>query len=93
MNRKFSEKGNEMNPRKQRLLGKKVDSSGKVVENLRFGMRDLLVVARRLLSCAMHAGSSYPTREQTWAPCTGSVESYPLDHQGSPKGFLKSKAS
>ena len=28
---------------------------------------------------------SSPTRDQTPAPCSGKVESYPLDHQGSPK--------
>ena len=44
----------------------------------------VLVAACRLLSCGMHAGSSSPTRAQTWAPCTWSTESYPLDHQGSP---------
>ena len=38
----------------------------------------------RTLSCGMHVGSSSLTRGRTWAPCTGSVESYPLDHQGSP---------
>ena len=27
---------------------------------------------------------SSPTRGQTHAPCTGSMESQPLDHQGSP---------
>ena len=32
----------------------------------------------------MHVGSSSPTRDQTWAPCIGSAESYPLDHKGSP---------
>ena len=32
----------------------------------------------------MHAGSSSPTRDRTQAPCIGSMESYPLDHQGSP---------
>ena len=61
-------------------------------------MRDLLgaacgvvVAACGLLSCGMltlsrgmHAGSSSPTRDQTRAPCIGSVESYPLDYQGSP---------
>ena len=40
------------------------------------------------LSCGMHAGSSSPTRGQTRAPCIGSVESYPLDHQGSPGNVL-----
>ena len=34
------------------------------------------------LSWSMHAGSSSLTRDRTWAPCTGSMESYPLDHQG-----------
>ena len=33
-------------------------------------------------------GSSSLTRDQTQAPCVGSVESEPLDHQGSPS-FLK----
>ena len=36
------------------------------------------------LSCGMHVGSISPTRDRTWATCIGSVESYPLDHQGSP---------
>ena len=39
------------------------------------------------LSCGMHAGSSSPTRDPTRAPCIGSAESYPLDHQGSPFTF------
>ena len=33
----------------------------------------------------MHAGSSSLTRDQTQAPCIGSAESYPLDHQGGPQ--------
>ena len=37
------------------------------------------------LSCGTHAGSSSLTRDRTWVPCIGSVESYPLDHAGSPK--------
>ena len=36
------------------------------------------------LSCDMHVGSSFLTRDRTWAPCIGSAESYPLHHQGSP---------
>ena len=36
------------------------------------------------LSCGTHAGSSSLTRDRTRAPCTGSAESYPLDHQRSP---------
>ena len=32
-----------------------------------------------------HAGSSSLTRDWTWGPCTGSAESQPLDHQGSPE--------
>ena len=44
----------------------------------------IFVAACRLLSCGMRAGSSSPMRDQTRAPCIGSVESYPLDHQGSP---------
>ena len=42
------------------------------------------VVACGIFSCSMHAGSSSPTRDRTWAPCIGSSEPYPLDHQGSP---------
>ena len=55
------------------------------------GMQDLSVPACGLLSCSMqtlscgmHAGSSFPVRDRTRPPCTGSTESYPLDHQGSP---------
>ena len=33
----------------------------------------------------MHVGSSSLTGNLTQAPCLGSVESYPLHHQGSPK--------
>ena len=44
------------------------------------------------LSCGMHAASSSPTRDWTRAPCIGSTESYPLDHQGSP-GFVFIKKS
>ena len=36
-----------------------------------------------------HVVSSSPTRDRTQAPCIGSTESYPLDHQGSPNdGFF-----
>ena len=52
--------------------------------DLRCGTRDLLLAACGLLSCVTHVGSSSPTRDRTWAPCIGSAESYPLDHQGSP---------
>ena len=45
--------------------------------------RDLRCCMRNLC-CGMHVGSSSPTRNRTGAPCVGSVESYPLDHQGSP---------
>ena len=45
----------------------------------------VLVAAGTLLSCGMRVGSSSLTRDPTRAPCTGSVESCPLDHQGSPK--------
>ena len=44
------------------------------------------------LSCSMHMGSSSLTRDQTWTPCIGSVESYPLHHQGSPGWLLKYSA-
>ena len=40
------------------------------------------------LSCGMHVGSSSLTRDRTWAPCIGSTESYPLDHQGSPSAHF-----
>ena len=33
---------------------------------------------------AWHVGSNSPTKDLTWDPCTGSIESQPLDHQGSP---------
>ena len=46
--------------------------------------RGLLSCGMRTLSCGMHAGSSSLTRDPTQAPCIGSEESYPLDHQGSP---------
>ena len=46
---------------------------------------NLLVAAWGLLSCSMHEGSSSLTRDWTWAPWIGSVESYLLGHQGSPK--------
>ena len=32
-----------------------------------------------------HVGSNSLTRDRTWAPCIGSAESQPLDHQGSPR--------
>ena len=52
----------------------------------------LIYLAGPGLSCGMwdlqsswqHVGSCSLTRDQTQAPCTGSVESQPLDHQGSP---------
>ena len=55
---------------------------------LRCGMRDLLVAVCGLLSCGMHAGSSSLIRDWTQAPCIGSVESYPVDHQGSPQHIV-----
>ena len=42
----------------------------------------------RTLSCGMLVGSSSLTRDLTRAPCIGSTESYPLDHQGSPVCWL-----
>ena len=38
----------------------------------------------RTLSHGLHVGSSSLTWDRTRAPCIGSVESYPLRHQGSP---------
>ena len=59
------------------------------VLGLSCGTRDLHC-GMRTLSCGMHAGSSCLTRDRTWAPWIGSVESSPLDHQGSPLTlFLK----
>ena len=46
--------------------------------------RGLLSCGMRTLSCGMHVGSSSP--DQTWAPCIGSAESYPLNHQEVPHG-------
>ena len=44
----------------------------------------------QVLSCSRHVGSSSLTRDGTQISCTGSMESYPVDHQGSPrKAFLK----
>ena len=45
----------------------------------------LLSCGMRTLSCSMHVGSSSLARDKTRAPCTGSVESHPLPHQGSPQ--------
>ena len=39
--------------------------------------------------CSMWDLSS-PTRDQTCTPCSGSYESYPLHHQGSPRAVLYS---
>ena len=44
----------------------------------------LLSCGMRTLSCGMHVGSSSLFRDRTQAPCIGSMESYPLRHQGSP---------
>ena len=35
-------------------------------------------------SLLQHVGSSSLTRNKTWAPCIGRLESQSLDHQGSP---------
>ena len=43
----------------------------------------VLVVACKLLT-VQHVGSSFLTKDQNPAPCTGSEESQSLDHQGSP---------
>ena len=56
----------------------------------------IFVATCRIFSCGMwdlqlqhvgsqlwHVGSSSLTRDETWAPCIGSVESQPLDHQRS----------
>ena len=55
----------------------------------------IFIVSAPGLSCGawdlrwgVHAGSSSPSRDRTWTPCIGSMESYPLDHQGSPLSQL-----
>ena len=55
--------------------------------------QDLLCSMQGLLVVACMQDSSSPTRDRTQAPCIGSTESYPLDHQGSPlSGYLLSSA-
>ena len=52
----------------------------------------VLVAARRIFSCGTQAllvatcmrDLNSLSRDRTRAPCIGSAESYPLDHQGSP---------
>ena len=57
-------------------------------------LQRVLVVKCRVLKLQLEntqlqlVGSSSPTRDQTWAPCFGSLESYPLDHQGSSRTCL-----
>ena len=46
------------------------------------------VAASGFLSCGMHEGSSYPTRDRT-GPCIGSMGFYLLDNQGSPSSKLE----
>ena len=58
------------------------------LKNIYFGCTWVLVAGSFscgmwTLSCGMHVGSSSPTRDRICTPCIGSVESYPLDHQGS----------
>ena len=36
----------------------------------------------------MHVGSGFLTKDQTQPLCTGSVETYPLDHKASPSTIL-----
>ena len=51
------------------------------------GIFDLCCGMRTLLR---HVGSSSLTKDRTWASCIGSVESLPLDPQGSPSAsFLQ----
>ena len=47
-----------------------------VVLSLSCGMQDLYL---------QHSGSSSPTRDPIQVPCIGSMQSWPLDHQGSPQ--------
>ena len=49
----------------------------------------LLSCSMQTLSCSMHVGPSSLTRDRTQAPCIGSMEPYPLCHQGSPKPNFK----
>ena len=48
------------------------------------GMWDPLVVTCYWTPQLQHTGSNFQTRYGTWGPHIGSVESQPLDHQGSP---------
>ena len=51
------------------------------VPGLSCGMRDLQL--RHMNSELQHVGSSSLSRDRTWAPCFGNVESQPLGQQGS----------
>ena len=42
-----------------------------------------LLLKKNFWLCCVACGISYLTRDWTHAPCSGSTESYPLDHQGS----------
>ena len=50
-------------------------------------METRLIVIDILLWYACGSGSL--TRDRAWAPCIGSTESYPLDHQESPYNWFK----
>ena len=55
------------------------------IKHLFIWLHQVLVAAHRIFD--LHCGrveSSYPTKDQTWTSCIQSVESWPLDHQGSP---------
>lgn len=47
---------------------------------------------KNLFMATQHAGSVSLTRDQTQIPCSGSVEPYLLDLQGSPKKYFLKKA-
>ena len=51
----------------------------------------LLRGAVQTLGCGTHVGSGSLTRDQTPAPCVGSVESQPLCHQKSPPALYLSR--
>ena len=46
------------------------------------------MVLQHVNTYLLHVGSSSLTRVQTWAPSTGSSESQPLNHQGSPNAVI-----
>ena len=56
-----------------------------------FHFRDKILCEKFYVFCFFPCGlwdPSSPTRDQIQAPCSGSTESQPLDHQGIPEEFF-----